>query len=737
MTNYKQSKGIIVYFILLISVLSICGSYAYPQWNPQWEVYTTKYVFKKGRMNTGLRLQNGNLVDFLVDRNGHKWFALADGLQIEGGRTRIHDYREFFNREQIPGDMVDRLRYINCMRMDKDGAIWIGSMYGLFKYHQFKWSEIKPIPGEMPFNYITEITWDSNGHLWLCGSESKVKTFKKKTNQANSGIAKFDGEKWTCFTPSNSKIPPHKMKGLTFDAAGTAWMVPGKKMGVCSFDGKEWKSYNSQNTPLPTDFINTITYDPYKKKLWFGTGKGLVTFDGQKWEDLTDRFNISQINCMEVENETTMWVGTRTGGVYKISGDHWVQIISQTSPLPYNWVERIFIDGDTKWFAIKFIFDREDQYGGVVGLTLKAPAFPPEWHLVNTFNSPLDSSGINHMTADKEGNLVYSDKKSIRKFDGSSSDLIHQKKEGKNTFYAFAVSEKGGTWAVTKKDGLCKLNNSVFQPVLPEHKKLFTSKVSHMVLDKQNNLWVSSTKKGVFKYDGTTLQIFNKKSSQLPADAVYTVYVDSSGRVWAGTKKGLAMYDGTAWKVYDKKNSGLPGNSVKAVCEDKDGTFWIGTTKGAASLKDGKVTTYKEMKKVNVNRICTDLYGQVWIGTLYRGLVMYNGTDWAFYQQQEPGLLFSRVLNMTVSSGRDKLWILMSNPQYKYPDPEYAGELEEAEKKLAKYDENNLSSEDKKTVSRLKNRIERLKVLVEYENDVRNGMMNFNPPTAFLYIDLT
>ena len=68
--------------------------------------------------------------------------------------------------------------------------------------------------------------------------------------------------------------------------------------------------------------------------------------------------------------------------------------------------------------------------------------------------------------------------------------------------------------------------------------------VNRGYLDKSGNMWFTTLKEGVFKYDGQTFTNLSEKDG-LCSNVVNAVVEDKDGIMWFGTAKGLCSYDGT------------------------------------------------------------------------------------------------------------------------------------------------------------------------------------------------
>src|SRR5207253_4079793 len=78
-------------------------------------------------------------------------------------------------------------------------------------------------------------------------------------------------------------------------------------------------------------------------------------------------------------------------------------------------------------------------------------------------------------------------------------------------------------------------------------------------------------------------------------DVVNSVYVDRSGKVWAGTNHGLCRLD-QASNTFTSyfASDGLANSAVKGILEDERGDLWLSTTDGLSRFNPrmGTVRNY-------------------------------------------------------------------------------------------------------------------------------------------------
>ena len=86
--------------------------------------------------------------------------------------------------------------------------------------------------------------------------------------------------------------------------------------------------------------------------------------------------------------------------------------------------------------------------------------------------------------------------------------------------------------------------------------------VNRGYLDKSGNMWFTTLKEGVFKYDGKMFKNFTVKDG-LCSNIVNAVVEDKNGIMWFGTAKGLCSYDGENFI-----NIPLPQEDIQSVSSE-------------------------------------------------------------------------------------------------------------------------------------------------------------------------
>ncbi len=297
------------------------------------------------------------------------------------------------------------------------------------------------------------------------------------------------------------------------DSKGNLWFGTLSK-GVACFDGTSL-IYLTKKHGLIGNGVTSIAEDK-NGILWFGTQSGLSKYDGKTFTNYTIEEDLihNSISNILIDSRDNMWIGT-WGGVSRFDGEQFTNF-----PLPIPDVEVPYYQETSHWVTEIM----EDSAGNI-------------WF------------GRSGYGADKFDGKSFT---SYTTEDGLYSNCVH----------AIVADKKGDTWFGSRvaerdnpdengregKGGLNRFDGKTFTEH-PELKGLYNSDVYCIFKDRSDNIWISTTANGAYKYDGKQFTNFKLTKDSASPDSVpfkgfQCMLEDSKGQLWFGCSGGLFRMDG-------------------------------------------------------------------------------------------------------------------------------------------------------------------------------------------------
>ena len=188
--------------------------------------------------------------------------------------------------------------FVECIAVDINGDIWIGTPTGLQKKTGNTWITYTTnnYPG-MANDNIKVVTACSNGDIWI---------------GTDYGASKFDGSIWTTYTTSNG-LNNNQVKSIDEDPnnSGDIWI--GTMTGVSHYHGNIW--YNWGSPDLHWSGVNATAFDT-NGDIWFGSPLGGIThYDGVNFTnyDTSDGLLSQNVTDLIIDGQDNKWIGTGGG----------------------------------------------------------------------------------------------------------------------------------------------------------------------------------------------------------------------------------------------------------------------------------------------------------------------------------------------------------------------------------------------------------------------------------------
>jgi ligand-binding sensor domain-containing protein len=541
----------------------------------------------------------------------------------------------------------DRLGYadgmpqgnVQAMVQDPRGFMWLGTQDGLARYDGTKVHVYRPIendPTSISTGYITALTLDADGKLWI-GTDNKgvnlydpdTDRFTRFTNTATAGSLSSEG-----------------VNAIERDPKGRMWFAMSGG-GLNRLDPA--KGGFAEYTSAPLDVTITSLDTDAAGNLWLGTAaSGLIRWnpdDASTTKYTNDDLSAAGINAVVVGSDGRVWAGTEGEGLYALdpkTGKLVRYRHDPTSPdtVSHDHISALFEDRDKAlWVATHNGLTRIASTGGLV-----------QYH-----HDPNDPTSISYpwVTAiyqDRGGVMWFGAKaRGAYKFHPLRPKFGHYRTRT-DTANSFFEETDGTLWVGTYHGGLYKFERSAKRvttwftlgaPGTEGSLQLASAWISDLHRDSQGTLWIATRELGLIAFD-TKAETFKQykanpdDAGSLPNDSIWDIWEDRDNGLWLATwGGGLVRLDLRTNAITDytiEDGIGLTSNHLYRLYPDpkESKILWIGTAKGGLVRFDMATKTATSIRHKDddpaslssddVLAIHREPGGNIWAGTYGGGL---------------------------------------------------------------------------------------------------------------------
>ena len=360
--------------------------------------------------------------------------------------------------------------------------------------------------------------------------------------------------------------------------------------------------YSSENG-IPCGEANDIVQTP-NGILWIGTYAGLYRYNGSEFRRMKDYDSVRSVNCLYVDEEGRLWIGTNDNGLSICINEKIVNTLNSDDGLPSNSVRSIVKGADGYYYVGTSIgiLVLELNSGLRICNIIKEAGYTQDLSAdKNGFVSAISSDGRIFVLNETE--VRYSISLGIK---GEHFTCCSFDKNGflyagtsYNQIYRYEISEDGerllGIDSCTginylkkiyfNKDRIFVCSDSgigYFSSQLENHQftKIntgdFDNSIDNMTVDYQGNYWFTSSRKGLLRLSSSSfVNLYG--SLGLPSKVVNSVTI-WNGILYAGTDKGLDAIDlGKQKKIENYFTKNLSGIRIRCLKKDSKNHLWLST----------------------------------------------------------------------------------------------------------------------------------------------------------------
>ncbi len=291
------------------------------------------------------------------------------------------------------------------------------------------------------------------------------------------------------------------------DSKGRFWFGS-QKEGVCLYDGSEFIYYTVKDG-LSDNQVRTIQEDQ-AGVMWFGTGNGITSFDGDEFEIRT---------------------GVNHGNPVVASGDTW-----------HKEAGDLWFHGDDR---MRRGFDGQGVYR-YDGQSLSYLAFPLPDEVDE--ENPYLVTGI---VKGRDGKVWFGTYAGVFGYDGKSFTVIDDEtegiKSGSERLHVRSIFEdsRGKLWIGNNGLGVLLYDGQAVSNFTERHGLSIRAKgpsgslgrIFSIAEDAAGNIWFGTRDDGAWRFDGKSLTNFTMADG-LTSSMVWSIYRDKRGAMWFGMGDG-------------------------------------------------------------------------------------------------------------------------------------------------------------------------------------------------------
>lgn len=375
--------------------------------------------------------------------------------------------------------------------------------------------------------------------------------------------------------------------------------------------------YNSDNG-LPCGEANDVaqTNDGI---LWVGTYAGLYRYNGSEFRWMDDFDSVRNVNCLYVDEEGRLWIGTNDNGLSIYINEEIVNVVDEEKGLPSNSVRSIVKCSDGNYYV------GTSSSLQIMTLTGGLDMIDVIPEIVYGHTISADDNGYIAVVTNEGYLYLVKGKEVLGKWKPEAEQEI---------FTCCSFDEEGFLYAGTSGNNIYRYGVSTDKLV---KKSIMNtgelSNINEIFFDSDDTLFVcSDTGIGYFTGSGKA----SKVNTNTFNNSIDSMAIDYQGNLWfASSRLGMLKLSESSFTDICRA-SGVEGNVVNAVTKWQD-RLYIGTDSGLEIVDESlslgiEDELTEQLKDVRIRCLMTDSNDHLWICTYGKGLleVAPNGTVTAY-----------------------------------------------------------------------------------------------------------
>jgi signal transduction histidine kinase len=528
----------------------------------------------------------------LQARDRFLWLLTTAGpVRFDGSQFEVH-------RAAVPGGFARSLVDVPAL-----GLVVAPTAGGLQVWRAERFQPLA-LPAAVSGRIFSTLFVATDGALWAGGDDGTVLRWREGAVETFATSDQLHGR--PVFT-------------LASDEAGATWVANGTTLA--RHDG-------GRLVPVPLDLGGSELRVGSSRRggPWLATQDGLYKMNGDRPErrlPLPALLSAHYISMLFEDRAGTLWIGTRSQGVHRLSGEQLVHV-----PTAHEDIIALCEDGEGDlWVAtnggglsrlrpsVVRLFDKaaglRDNFsdtvcedvagivwfgnrdGGVARLRDGVIDFvppPPEWPVISAVSVAPHPDGAVWATAGP-GLFRISEQPALamRQLALPTLPIIR-------CSYA---TRRGELWFSADPDRLGRITGERVE-LFGRESGFDGRQTRYITEDAEGRVWAATADGKVFRQVGAR---FERVPLDVPTGVINAVHVDAAGLVWLATaERGLVVRVGGTWRVIDA-GRGLPDNNLTQLLDDGRGYFWFGSTRGIFRVRQAELAACLEQPNARVHAV--------------------------------------------------------------------------------------------------------------------------------------
>lgn len=562
--------------------------------------------------------------------------------------------------------------------------------------HDYKFRTLSP-EGGFYYDGVKDIEQDRTGFLWVMMDNELYRFdgyhYKKYYPYFSAMLPTQRWVFWNMASDSSGSLYVNTNNGIyRYEAVSDSWSRVWEHVSDVKIDGKDHLWVRSQNIWSRLDWQTQRLVTPlyegqkvnYVNPVFCTYHQDLYSFILQK----IYRFNASKNQfelCLSLPQSKgiirfakafkgDLWILSDQDGLYQIDLTTFqIERHFRLLPATGSSLRSFYVDAEGMvWF------------GTIHGIYVLDPSDGTFSHYEHLHDNPfsLPNNSVWEIYGDHQSNIwvgTYSgqlccvnvnESNAFRSWTPQNSRLNHV------PVSAFAEAEDA-VWIGTEGGGLNRLDKSIdcLEDFSYRGKTAFNN-VKSLVMDREHNLWISTYREGLARYDVSLKQITcyrhdkDNKHSLLVDDIRKTVLEADSG-LWIAYQypKPVVSYFSSRSHSFTHYELDQTADYLFDIQRQGENRLWAISNEALYCMD---IHTHRVEKKMPSDSIylglftfCLDDSGNIWIGTIGNGLVKFDATTSEFYPMKN--LLQQEIYSVyTVCYDNGNVWMGTDNGLYCY-----------------------------------------------------------------------